>query len=133
MITIAMVSNTCVVLPKIRLVLSGEPVVVSNLLRDMATHTAYTRNHTENTSNSSGSQSSKALNPNEAIPGGLEKQFDQMKAIIDIISKQSMQGRPIKKEQWMAFVEANEAMAISINHCHFLDDECGIESDSDDI
>jgi hypothetical protein len=38
MVGLAMITNTCVVLPKIRRVLSGEPVVVTKLLRDMNRH-----------------------------------------------------------------------------------------------
>ena len=104
MVAIAMITNTCVVLPKIRRVLSGEPVVVTKLLRDMNRYGSVARSDGTATNNDQRGSVARpdgtAANtdqrdpplvrilPNDPIPDAMEKHLHRLKDVISIITNQ---------------------------------------------
>jgi len=149
MVAIAMITNTCVVLPKIRRVLSGEPVVVTKLLRDMNRYGSVARSDGTATKKHQGDLVARSdgtatdndrhdppsvrILPKDPIPDAMEKHLHRLKDVIGIITNQCLEGRPIEKDQWMAFAEATCIMSDDINRYRFAwngDDESGAALDN---
>lgn len=104
MVAIAMITNTCVVLPKIRRVLSGEPVVVTKLLRDMNRYGSVARSDGTATKKHQGDLVARSdgtatdndqhfppsvrILPKDPIPDAMEKHLHRLKDVIGIITNQ---------------------------------------------
>ncbi|KAL3908839.1 MAG: hypothetical protein SGILL_008327 [Bacillariaceae sp.] len=131
-VAISVTTNIFVVLPKIKRVRSGDEVVITNVLRDMTgvrqgvslTVDSRLQNtaqfHRTSTHCEAGEPVVRFLKPSEAIPRRMEQHIYELKLMINRLSREAAEGRPVQKELWIAFTEANSAMAQDIRTHKFL-------------
>ena len=147
-VAICFTTNVYVVLPKIKRVWSGDEVVVTNVLRDMTgedqrqvislagTVDSRLQNtaqfHRTSTHCDAGEPVVRFLKPSEAIPRRMEQHIYELKEIITRLSRQAAEGRPVQQDLWIAFTEANSAMAQDIQRHKFLWRDSAEENGDDD-
>jgi hypothetical protein len=135
-VAISIITSLYVVTPKLKRVWSGDEVVVTNVLRDMtgaeqrqgvsiagtveSRLQTFAPFHRTSTACETGEPVVRFLKPSEAIPRRMEHHIYELEEIITKLSREAAEGRPVQKELWIAFTEANSVMARDIQTHPFL-------------